>query len=522
VIDLFAGPGGLGEGFGAHGGFRVALSVEKEESAHRTLRLRAFFRQFERGRAPEDYYRRMRGEITEEDLFARHSDAAAAAEREAWRAELGAATPGHGAVRERIAGALRERGMRSRHDPWILLGGPPCQPFSIAGRSRNRGIAGYTLEGDDRHRLYREYLRVIADHWPPVFVMENVKGLLSAKVNGVPLFERVLDDLSDPARAVRLPAAERQGFGYRLVSVSTPAPADFYAGDGLLVRDPRHYLVEAEKHGIPQMRHRVIILGLRSDLGPPRIDPLKEEQPVPVERVLDGLPRLRSGFSRLDFPDRWTEWLAKQAQSAWLARMKNNGSADVADRIMAVASTIRIPKRGLGAEFLPYEPTVGVQEEWYLDPKLGGVANHSARGHMATDLSRYVFAACFAQARKRSPELSDFPHELLPRHRSAAHPFDARVAFADRFRVQVRGRPCTTIVSHIAKDGHYYIHYDPSQCRSLTVREAARVQTFPDNYLFVGTRTKQYTQVGNAVPPLLAFKIAGLVRQVLEGAGMVA
>ena len=136
---------------------------------------------------------------------------------------------------------------------------------------------------------------------------------------------------------------------------------------------------------------------------------------------------------------------------------------------------------------------------------------------MASDLARYLFAATFAHSQGYSPRLDVFPPKLLPDHLNVQFWSEAEaIPFKDRFRVQCRNEPATTVVAHIAKDGHYYIHYDPSQCRSLTVREAARLQTFPDNYFFAGNRTEQYTQVGNAVPPLLAYKLAGIVRSLLN------
>ncbi len=175
VIDLFAGPGGLGEGFSSitredgRRAFKIKLSIEKDEHAHRTLELRAFFREFSVGEAPSDYYDYLARRKTREELFRRHRNAAARAGNEAWLAELGAETTSDRNVDERIRVALGNR------RNWVLIGGPPCQAYSIVGRSRVIGAEGgqARYDADPRHKLYRHYLRILAVHRPPVFVMEK-------------------------------------------------------------------------------------------------------------------------------------------------------------------------------------------------------------------------------------------------------------------------------------------------------------------------------------------------------------
>ena len=494
VIDLFAGPGGLGEGFsactvGRRRPFQLGLSIEKDPVAHQTLTLRAFYRQFSVGRVPDAYYRCVRGEMTIEELFElkRFKAKADRARQEAQNAELGVMRPA--TVDRWIRSALEDA------SEWVLIGGPPCQAYSLVGRSRNRGVRGYRAKDDHRHFLYREYLRIIHRHKPTVFVMENVKGILSAKVDGKPIFPRILRDLSAPPN--------RRARGYRIHSFVAPSDSTTKNTEP----DPRDFVIEGERYGVPQARHRVILLGIRDDLDV-LPEHLEESAGVSVRNAISDLPRLRSGLSKRDDAADWRRAVQRSTRQPWFREIK---SRSLRTRIKKELGKIAIPRKDRGSGYVQADVSVnGVLGPWCADEKIGGVLNHETRGHIVEDLYRYLFAACFAAEHRRSPRMADFPKSLLPKHKNVDQAVAGRM-FGDRFRVQCKNEPATTVTSHISKDGHYYIHYDPTQCRSLTVREAARIQTFPDNYFFCGPRTAQYHQVGNAVPPLLATQLARVV-----------
>jgi len=273
-----------------------------------------------------------------------------------------------------------------------------------------------------------------------------------------------------------------------------------------------------ERFGIPQTRHRLIILGIREDLADNIVPKVLRPQPlVNASSVLSGLPRVRSGLTEEeDSKEAWLARLSEMLGTTWVQELEANGQRSVLHKMEDEFSKIRLPRAGRGAEFIPGETQIGHEADWFLDHRIGGVCNHTTRAHKVYDLHRYFFASCFAKATGRSPILRDFPKSLLPDHANAKEAASGYGTFSDRFRVQMSNRPSKTITSHIAKDGHYYIHHDPTQCRSLTVREAARLQTFKENYFFCGSRSAQYIQVGNAVPPLLAKQIAKIVFDVLE------
>ena len=502
VVDLFAGPGGLAEGFAsvpAHRGvrpFHVALSVEKDPVAHSTLRFRAFLRQFTDG-FPDKYYSFLNGEIEEPNWAEDYPSEWNSACEETLLIELGT----DGADQVLLPHLKRIR--RLSGNKTIVIGGPPCQAYSIAGRARNRGIVDYDPEKDNRHFLYQEYIKILEVLKPAAFVMENVKGILSSSVGGQEIFKKILTDLD---------VLGGNDFTYELYAFETDGKG---AGYLRATREPKDFLIRSEFFGVPQARHRVIIIGVRQ----PRAPLAKEKPPkakisansaqtVSVSDVLAGLPRLRSGVSKGDSVESWNAAMARSVTQVIYATSKSTdenlekvyvrSQQLLAEMSSGIGPTSRSDNNvGNIPETLPSS-----LKEWIIDPKLKRLSNHASRGHMESDLARYFFASVYAETCGRSPVAKEYPIALAPSHKN----WETGI-FSDRFRVQLWNNPSTTITSHIAKDGHYFIHPDPLQCRALTVREAARLQTFPDNYRFIGNNTKQFEQVGNAVPPFLARQI---------------
>ena len=492
IVDLFAGPGGLAEGFAAvgrevEGEIDIRLSLERQPIEVRTLRLRAFLRQFENG-FPKAYHDALNSGSPMPDWSDLHPAEWKAAKAEARQLELGA----EGSF-ELISDIL-DRTREGFHGDTILIGGPPCQAYSLAGRSRNRGKQGYVPEKDQRHYLYREYVRILDRLRPAAFVMENVKGMISSRVDGGDIFQRVLEDLGEA------------GDGYHLLPLAQPRGTKPLKG--------KDFLIRAEEHGIPQARHRVFVVGLRRDISPPSDgEPLlpRAGAPVSVLEAISDLPTLRSGLSRQDDPEAWRDAVLFQAGAILKTRKVSHAVREHLGALLTdglAHDTLRSDHRRTGnAPRLDNALT-----DWLADERLDRVLHHETRGHIPEDLGRYLYAATHADVMGVSPKLSGFPEFLQPEHRNRASG-----DFADRFRVQLGYRPSSTVTSHISKDGHYFIHPDPRQVRSLTVREAARLQTFPDNYFFCGPRTAQYHQVGNAVPPFLALQIARVIQGLLSG-----
>lgn len=492
IIDLFAGPGGLGEGFSSltdSAGdriFQILMSVEMEASAHSTLRMRSFFRKIYDidGEIPKLYLDYLSDPSPSHlsRLQEAFPDQWAEADYEAVQATL---VEGDETLVEE---ALRR--LQGYTGPKVIIGGPPCQAYSLVGRSR-RAHDQKGLQSDVKQTLYKCYLQFLNAVRPEVFVMENVKGILSAQLHNEGVLGLIRADIEEA--------------GYTLHSLAVADP-----------QKPTDYVVKAERYGIPQARHRVILLGIRNDLD---VKPtqLRQHPEATVRDALHELPSLRSGFSRRSEGNDsdWADYILTAARLI----SDHYPHTDLADELIGLTDDA-LPSR-ISAGHVQTNDTATPLSDWYRG-RLAAVGsdvltNHIARSHMAKDLDRYLFCSVFAQVHDRPAKLEDFPAYLLPDHKNVTGSRDLKtVGFSDRFRTQLYDHPSTTVTSHISKDGHYFIHPDFRQCRSLTVREAARLQTFPDDYYFEGNRTAQYQQVGNAVPPLLANQIAKVVAQCLK------
>ncbi len=432
AVDLFAGCGGLSEGF-VTSGFSVVACLERDPHACETLRTRMMFYELKKNGKLSWYYRYMRGDVSREDILGRFLEIADTVESRVIQRGFGE-HPYQARVIPRMRLALKLAKASKVH---VLLGGPPCQAYSLIGRSRDPD----RMEKDERHFLYAHYLHVLSDLQPDFFVLENVPGLLSAQSRGEETFHNILKDFASIQ-----PAYE--------VAPSYKAMRD----------NPRDHLIDSADFHVPQRRKRVLLIGYRRDLAKQfpsvkdvfiKLRNMREKTVLTVDDAIGDLPRLKPG----------------EGNDLW---------------------------------FGPYIAGQLKQYQLCMRQWSAGICHHRARTHMDSDLERYKFFILFHKNGNRAATLEDLLRErpdLMPAHKNTD-------GFIDRFKVQWLSDPSSTIMSHIAKDGHYYIHPDISQCRSFTVREAARCQSFPDNFIFEGPRTEQFRQVGNAVPPRMAATVA--------------
>mgnify|MGYP003324478066 CR=1 FL=1 len=503
AIDIFAGPGGLAEGF-SNAEFDIRLSVEMDEHAHQTLRFRSFCRKLIKARkrkALTHFYKQLEGKSTPEiaDFTNKHPELWKQAEEEAFRATLGIDDPKD--ISRRIEKAL------GSSEEWVLLGGPPCQAYSLAGRSRMQNAEdyrqkrGHEFAEDHRHQLYKEYLRIVAVHAPSIFVMENVKGLLSSKHKGARILEQIKIDLQRPRKATRAKPRRllEEKLEYELFPLWAPASRNL-----LNETTNQEFIVKAEEQGVPQARHRLFIIGLRKDLSLKMQHLEKVTRTLEAWDVLRGLPELHSSLSK----QKDLGWLnyVKKFPSTEAGKWTKENEPAVLVKIVKALNSIEVHKSsgGLAVEQVT-EAELPELFDWYGTLEMPVALNHEARGHMPSDLHRYLYSSAFSAVHGYSPKLKAFPPCLLPAHKNV-NKRNGEAIFDDRFRTQCKEKPSSTITSHIHKDGHYFIHPDTAQCRSLTVREAARLQTFPEDFNFLKSDPRYV--MGMSVPPFMTQRVA--------------
>ncbi len=414
-IDLFAGAGGLSEGF-IRAGFNPVAHVEIDEAACNTLITRTVYHKLKNTPKFELYKSYLKGELPKAEL-----QALLAEEEYKSVINLAISDENNPDIFKRIDELKEGKSID------LIVGGPPCQAYSLAGRARDKN----KMKGDSRNYLFLQYAKYLEYYQPKMFVFENVLGLLSAK--------------------------NEDGSKYIDQMISLFSKVGYVT---------EYKLVNASDFGVLQNRRRVILIGRRGKKTGfySEFEKTSGNKTNLVKEIFEDLPKIQAGSG---------DWFN--------VKYENNGSEYVFD------ASIRN-----GIEF---------------------TTQHIARPNNEQDKEIYRIAVRKWNSGQTRLDYNDLP-EGLKSHNN-------RHSFVDRFKVVAPDLTMTqTVVAHIAKDGHYYIHPDILQNRSLTVREAARLQSFPDDYFFEGvgnepSRTAAFKQIGNAVPPLLAEQIAKKIKQII-------
>jgi len=407
ILDMFSGGGGLSEGF-----FRSKCEfvshIEMNHHASMTLETRALYHALD---DKNDYYAYLKDEINREQLIEDNKDLSNHVRKSIINEEISSQTKAP--IIKKVKNIMKEMDINKIDG---IIGGPPCQAYSIIGRGRSPNC----MENDPRNFLYKYYLGFLEEFKPEFFIFENVPGMRSAK-NG-----SILEDLQK--KVIKM--------GYI----------------------PETKLLNAENFNVLQSRKRLIIVGHKANNIFFETLNKSNNSKYKVSNILNDLPHLNPG----EGSDTHQEY------------KKNK--------------------------------ITGYLKDFNIRTKKDILIHHQARRHNELDREIYRLAINKWNKEKKRIKYRELPEELKT-HKN-------RKSFEDRFKVLASNSAAAhTIVAHISKDGHYYIHPDIKQARSITVREAARIQSFPDNYKFEGPRTSQYVQIGNAVPPLMAEKLAQKIKE---------
>jgi DNA (cytosine-5)-methyltransferase 1 len=403
-IDLFSGAGGLSEGF-IKAGYNPIAHVEIDKSACDTLETRLTYHKLKNQNKLGSYYDYLQGKIGRSTFLRKHSD------EEISKSVLNLSIGGK--TNDIIFKSIDTLAGSNEID--IVVGGPPCQAYSLVGRARDKK----GMKDDPRNYLYKEYAKFLKNYRPKVFVFENVLGLITAEKG---LYFKNMQKYF-------------KSIGYNL----------------------DYEVLHSEDYGVLQKRRRIIIVGWRKDIEFEYPDFGKLEHPYVVRDLLGDLKPLKPGEER-DI----TKY--KKGATTYLEKFEFRNGVDF-------------------------------------------VTQHVARPHNSRDLAIYRIAIQKLRNGERL-KYPDLPDELKTHNNQKS--------FLDRFKVVNPDGYSHTMVAHIAKDGHHYIYPSLKQVRSISVREAARIQSFSDDFYFEGGRSAAFRQIGNAVPPLMAKEIASQIKKQLK------